>query len=200
MHNSKTSSFVDNYLFRPLVKLENLDVSGIRFKGSKITFFWPPNLKKLNIRDTEIKDLNCADLTKLETVDASMNVDMLIFPQFNVRAPLHSVNLDGNLMNALDVEQLAQYCNIKNLGLNVVPQSELLNPAKYCDCTRLNLWMSQFAIRTNSLKCTIKGKKFDKLVGLLIEKKRSIFYNNDCSDNTKEYWQTYTAKAYWYSL
>lgn len=159
IRSASVESFVDNYLFRPLTKLEEIDISGTKFKPAAV-FFWPPNIKILNVGNTGKDDVNAADLIYLEIVDARDN-KMNQFPHFNLRSPLHTVNLDGNMLNALTAEQLAPYCQIKNLSINVPSDSDLLTPPKYCDCLRLNLWVVEFGITANTLECQAKSKKYE---------------------------------------
>ncbi|XP_065215554.1 uncharacterized protein LOC135842110 isoform X2 [Planococcus citri] len=142
-------------VFRELHKLIFLSIENT-FTEFDASFTLPRSLKKLSLSENiflESVDLRSAtSLSDFYAFDCSLRS----FPQFNILAPLTTVDVRWNPMDNWTAESLAPFCLLRNLSVEWGDKAaRLTEPKRYCQCLRLENWIKTYKITVQySLNCT----------------------------------------------
>lgn len=162
-HNHpKENITYDDRSFLPLRKLEYLDISGSCLTRHKFRF--PNNLKILKIQRCDVSYPNFSNIVKLEELHAS-DCNLNDFPLLHKQAPLKYLDLRRNNLVKFRVENIASFCELKQLRLEMKEGDGLQQTKSYCQCVAVDSWLTNSGIEHDRLNCTRKEKsKFKRLV------------------------------------
>lgn len=154
----KAGVIVENGTFAPLLRLKTLRMSGTYFDNGDLSgVIWPPSLRILHIDESNLqKTLNFENLTNLRHFSAH-NSSMISLPKFHFILPsLKFVNLFGNPIQTLTLEEIAPLCNLEVLQIDSMHKDfELLTKPFFCECIRIKKWIYQFEIEGFVSSCYI---------------------------------------------
>lgn len=156
---------VDSFYDLPLLETLDISHSPLHISGAA-KFQWPKNLKLLRLNGIHNVSFDFSELRQLEILVA-INCNKDLFPLFHPKAPLTFVDLRENKISNIVVEDVAKYCLLGNLIINMLlydftKLNQVVQKPPYddfhCMCLRLKAWAQMKDIYgLDYLECFIKS-------------------------------------------
>lgn len=153
LYINKFGNFSKNF-FAPLTEIDTLDMSGVLIHFDDF-FILPLTLTRFCINYSNLTSLDVSYLDQLSTLSVAHN-QLTSFPKVYLTAPLLFVDLRFNPMNELTYEDVAPFCELMSLSLQLPSTSSLISPKRFQQCCMLANWAVAHNISdtTEGLKCT----------------------------------------------